>query len=184
MRLGDGFTLDDWLALPDDGLRYELVDGSLHVTPPPVPRHQLLVNRLLDLVRLRLPESLTCDYTGSGISELGKDSARALVPDLLIAARDLGGAAAPTLRPADVRLVAEVVSPASWRVDHNDKREIYAAWGVPHYWIVDQRPEPRVTVLRLDGDRYAEEATGGEGDVVYVSQPLDVHIDVAELFAE
>ena len=39
-------TYEDYAALPDDGLRYELHEGELSVTPAPGARHQLVIGNL------------------------------------------------------------------------------------------------------------------------------------------
>src|SRR5688572_9102976 len=43
-------TYRDWLELPDDGNRYEIIDGRLYVTPQPVPRHQRILYWLTQTV--------------------------------------------------------------------------------------------------------------------------------------
>ena len=53
--LSRGWTLDDLDTLPDDGQRYELVDGGLVVTPPPTQRHQVPGNDLQDRLRAAAP---------------------------------------------------------------------------------------------------------------------------------
>ena len=59
----------------------------------------------------------------------------------------------------DVLLVVEIISPGSEGVDTVTKRSEYAAAGIPQYWVVDQAAAQTVTMHRLDGDRYAVQAT-------------------------
>ena len=42
---------DDYARLPDDGKRYELLDGEVFVTPAPSPQHQQTVVNLLEILR-------------------------------------------------------------------------------------------------------------------------------------
>ncbi len=58
MRTTDDWTVDDLARLPDDGLRYELVDGVLLVSPAPRPLHQRAVLELALLLREACPEDL------------------------------------------------------------------------------------------------------------------------------
>ena len=57
---GSLLTLDDLQALPEDGRRYELVDGSLHVSPPPAFGHQVVVTRLQYLLRDAARPTCSC----------------------------------------------------------------------------------------------------------------------------
>ena len=92
MQGGDGFTVEDRLARPDDGLRYELIDGSMIVSPPPVPRHQRVVNRLMEQMRPGLPHGLTLDHTGAGVAPSDRGAHQALVPDIVVTTWPLAGA--------------------------------------------------------------------------------------------
>ena len=55
---GGPFTVDDLEAMPDDGRRYELLDGILVVTPAPVYRHQKIIVRLSSLLDSHCPEDM------------------------------------------------------------------------------------------------------------------------------
>ena len=101
-------TPEDLDEAPEDGRRYELVDGSLHVSPPPVPRHQLAATRVQYLLHAAAPAELTVRAGGAGIHESRpRGETHFLVPD--------------------VRLVVEVVSPSSVTHDQVTKRDAYAA---------------------------------------------------------
>ena len=131
------WTADMLRALPDDGNRYEAVDGELFVTPAPTPVHQRAVHRLDTLLTAyvdanRLGEVLEApaDIT------FGAD---ALVqPDLFVVP---GGAAGRLARTWDeirtLLLVVEVLSPSTARADRQVKRRLYQRQQVPEYWIVD-----------------------------------------------
>lgn len=49
----NGWTLDGLAALPDDGNRYEIIDGELFVTPTPTMRHQMIVSDLFRILDRR-----------------------------------------------------------------------------------------------------------------------------------
>ena len=149
LRWGSPLTLADLEDMPEDGHRYELVDGTLLVTPAPSTRHQRCVARLLMVLGSaadRDVEVLPAPYDWvAGPSTLFQ-------PDILVARRvDLG----PKRLERPPLLVIEVLSPSTRRIDLATKRMAYADAGVAGYWLVDP-DSPSVTVLGLEGDRYVE----------------------------
>lgn len=157
------WTVADLAALPDDGLRYELVDGTLLVSPAPSKLHQRAVGNLYVLLRAACPPQLEVFLAPT---DYQPTSTRSLQPDLLVVRRDDPGPAAVT---TPLALAVEVLSPSSRSVDLVLKRELYQQAGVGAYWIVD--PEvPSVTGWRLVDGRYGEARTA-TGDETWESEP-------------
>ncbi|GAB3216262.1 Uma2 family endonuclease [Kineococcus gypseus] len=151
--------------LPQDegGPRMELVDGSLHVTPLGDLRHQ----RLVALLAHRLTDLAPLEWVVLPGANLLRRAAtdRLLIPDVVVVAEEAVAEGGVYADPSDVLLVVEVESPSTRSVDRLLKRELYAQWKVPHYWVVD--PEAR-TLTRLElgpGRRYAE----GSGDTGWLA---------------
>lgn len=159
------FTLADLDEAPDDGRRWELIAGSLVVTPAPFGRHQLAVRRLTDaLGRAEPPELLALpapyDWRVS-------DTGESFQPDILVVHRSDFDPDGP-LRATPV-LVIEVVSPRGKDQDHTVKRARYEALGVPSYWIIDPAV-PSVIQLRLsDQGGYVERAVA-TGDASFTTE--------------
>jgi Uma2 family endonuclease len=144
-----GLTYDDLAQLPqDDGLRRELIDGELYVSPSPVVRHQSAVLAIaaafLAHVRehggLVFPAPLDVVFSPGTVVE----------PDVVV----LGVERAAQLtdeRFIDVvpDLVVEVSSPSTRRLDLIKKRRLYEREGVPEFWFVDLDADV-VDVHRLD----------------------------------
>ena len=78
---GRAYTVDDLESLPDNGHRYELIDGSLLVTPAPSKRHQIAVGRLYQVLDRAAPDGLTVVVAPY---EWRLGSQTALQPDLLV----------------------------------------------------------------------------------------------------
>jgi Uma2 family endonuclease len=122
--------LDD---LPDDGTRYELLEGVLLVTPAPSFAHQVVATRLAAM--------LTSALRGSGatvvaIGAIQRGKHTQLQPDVLVCPPG----ARPTANWREIHdwwLAAEVLSPSSRLYDREVKRGAYLALGVQEYWIVD-----------------------------------------------
>jgi Uma2 family endonuclease len=144
-------TRADLDAMPDDGHRYELVDGTLVVTPAPSIPHQTVVVELTVLLRRHCPQQLKVLVAPLDVT-LADDTV--LQPDVLVARRtDL------TVRdlPAAPVLAVEVLSPSTRRVDLMLKRSRFEAAGCPSYWVIDP-DEPSLTAWELQGERYVEVA--------------------------
>jgi Uma2 family endonuclease len=128
------YTVEMWERLPADGNRYELLQGTLLVTPSPAPRHQLLVMRLsLALASYVERHRLGAVWPGM---DLFHGPHTVLEPDIAVGL----GTQAVTLRtwreldgPA---LAVEILSPGSAAYDRGRKRAVYLAHRC-EYWIVD-----------------------------------------------
>jgi len=152
---GGRWTVADYERLPDDGQRYELINGDLRMAPAPTPDHQ----NASGLIFYYLMQHIQLAGHGRVFSapidvELGPNTV--VQPDLIVILR--GGAATITTQrivgPPD--LVVEVVSPGTASYDRREKRDLYAAAGVREYWIAD--PGYRVVeLLTLAGSLYRAE---------------------------
>jgi Uma2 family endonuclease len=174
LQWGAPLTYADLEGMPDDGHRYELVDGVLVVTPAPGTAHQRCVARLVTLLMgaAGADHDVLCapyDYL-VGPTTL-------LQPDVLVARREDLGEARLERPPL---LVVEVLSPSTRLTDLGTKRLAYEAAGVPAYWLVDP-VNPGLTVLRLHEGRYAEEARVVAGEHYVASHPFEVEVGPSEL---
>lgn len=154
-------TADDLAVLPDDGHRYELVDGTLIVTPAPSWRHQRAVVRLATVLVAAAPADLEV-LTAPFDVHLADDTV--LQPDVLVCRQaDL------TQRnlPVPPLLAVEVLSPSTRLVDLNLKRARYEAAGCPAYWVVDP-DAPSITAWELKDGAYVEVASS-VGTAVFAS---------------
>lgn len=136
-------TVGEYLSLGEEEYgRSELQEGSLVMSPSPIPKHNIAAYRLATLVDQQLPEHLEpildIDVDLQLAPPDGPGTCRRL--DLAVVhktARLRVDAEGGSLRASDVVLVIEVTSPGSRRTDNVIKRAEYADAGIPHYWIVD-----------------------------------------------
>lgn len=126
-----GLTLENVYAMPDDGRRYEILDGELFVTPSAGVRHQYVVMRVSSAIHRWAEEHGGQVYPGANI-DFADDTH--LEPDVVYTASDdLSGLA---LQEVPL-LVVEVSSPATRRFDTGRKKDRYGAEGIPELWFVD-----------------------------------------------
>ena len=147
---GRALTREDLDTMPDDGHRYELIDGTLLVSPAPMLRHQLAVTRLLRLLNDASPAELIALPAPFDVVLADRT---VFQPDVLLARK--GDLTARDL-PAPPVLAVEVLSPSSRSIDRILKYSRYAEAGVEHYWIIDP-DEPSITAHRLRPDGSYEE---------------------------
>lgn len=168
------YTAADLAALPDDGHRHELVDGTLVVTPAPSDPHQAAVGELYLLLRTACPPHLRVRFAPYDVM-LADDTV--MQPDLLVCRRS-----EITRRglPAAPLLVVEVMSPSTQDIDRNLKKVRYQAAGVPSYWLVDT-DEPNLTVHELQDGRYVEVARVSGDDEWSAEAPYPVTLRPSDL---
>ncbi|WP_157740882.1 Uma2 family endonuclease [Jiangella sp. DSM 45060] len=154
---------------PDDGLRYELVDGTLLVTPAPLGPHQDAVLGLALLLRPATPADLKLYIAPRDWQPDGRTSFQ---PDVFVIRREHDREGPITAPPS---LAVEVLSRSTRRTDQALKYATYAEHGVASYWIVDP-VEPSIVAYDLKDGAYVEvgRATGDES--VTLTTPFEITV--------
>ena len=143
-----GWTYRDLVALPEDRLRHELIDGDHVVTPSPGTVHQSV---LLNLVRVLLPY---LDKRGLGRMlpapfDVKLSLFTVVVPDLVyFTAERFARVVNEKHATAAPDLVVEILSPGTRRRDKGRKRAVYDREGVQEYWIVDPEAQSIAALRR------------------------------------
>lgn len=171
---GREFTRDDLATMPDDGNRYELIDGLLVVSPAPTPRHQGVITELLFRLRSACPEDLRvrCAPLDIVLSEH-----TVLQPDLLVARP--GDFSVRDLPKAPV-LAVEVLSASTRLYDLQLKRAHLEQAGCPHYWVVDPLVPSIIAWELVDGSYRVVAEVSGEAKFS-TRRPFPVDFRPAEL---
>lgn len=163
-------TYEDLRDVPDDGRRYELLDGALLVTPAPGGRHQVVVGALYRLLWAARPAGTT--VLVSPIDFVPRPE-MALQPDVVVV--DQQEADQPRLTRPPL-LVVEVISPSSRTVDLGAKRYAYAEAGVAHYWVIDPEPPIAVVAFELVGAAYQEIARATGPTPYETTRPFTIRV--------
>lgn len=175
---GRDWTWADLQEIPDDGHRYEIIDGSLYVSPGPSRPHQVAASRLLRLLVDAAPDDVEV------VETVDVEMDRSVFePDVVVLPADLAHRTGGPLKPAEVLLAVEVVSPSSRRMDRLLKPAVLADAGVPAYWRVElEGPDaPAVVVHELAEGVYREVRTVRAGESAVVDVPFRVELRPAEL---
>lgn len=168
------FTRADLAAMPDDGHRYELIDGVLVVTPAPSLNHQSILVALIIALNHVKPTALRLLAAPFDVALAGDTVVQ---PDLLLAPKSDFSAKDLPVAPT---LAIEILSPSTRRFDLILKRARYEAAGCEHYWVVDP-DEPRITAWTLRDGVYVEVADAAGDDEFVVTEPVELTLHPSSL---
>ena len=175
------WTYEDWLTFPDDGWKYEIIDGELHMTPAPATRHQKS--------SISLSASL---YAYARDNQLGEvltapcdvrlpNQPVPFQPDIFFVRQDNGH----IIEDREVRgvpdLIIEILSPSNAGYDRIEKFKLYQAAGVPEYWLVDYQAQT-IDVFNLVEGAYQPAQSCGLDDVVSSTQVAGFQVPVKTIF--
>ncbi|MEZ4240347.1 MAG: Uma2 family endonuclease [Myxococcota bacterium] len=168
----------EYARLPDDGRRYEIIDGALHVSPAPRPRHQTVSRRL----QFALYTALELEQGGQLYNApidvlLGPHDI--VQPDLVYLTADQLHLVTDRAIEGVPALVVEILSPSTRRRDVLVKSEVYRRYGVPRYWMVDPEID-RIEGLLLAEGAYRPEFVASSPEVI---PALGVPLDLGAIFA-
>jgi len=130
------WTAEMAMALPDDGNRYEVLDGELFVTPAPRLRHQEALVRLFEEIK-PFVTTHRLGWMFWSPADIRFSPRRLVQPDLFVVPWRDGGKPSAWTEVKSLLLAVEVLSPSTAHADRLRKRLIYQDEGVPEYWIVD-----------------------------------------------
>lgn len=174
---GKPFTVAELDRMPDDGHRYELIDGVLVVSPRPGNPHQVVAFTLATaLDRVCPPELQVVPEPAVQVSQKTEFD-----PDLVVIRREQVNSAKCTEPPL---LVVEVRSPSTALIDLNVKKAAYERFGVESYWVVvPDRDDPEVIAFELRGGCYQEAAHVTGDDTFAAVRPFPVEVVPSRLVA-
>jgi Uma2 family endonuclease len=173
------WTYEDLFALPDDGRRYEIIEGELYEMPPPGWAHAVTIMNLI-LMLAPVVQALGGRIVTApvGVFFQGADPVE---PDIVVILPGWVGTVAKRGAEGAPDLLVEVLSPSNRGHDLLTKRALYARGGVREYWIVD--PEARtVEVLALDRDAFHTAQTAAGNDEA-ISPLLGATFPLPQIFA-
>ena len=178
-------TIADWDAMPHgDGNRYEIIEGELFVSRSPGLTHQIVLTNLTSLIWSYLktnPIGTAVGNTGLVLSDLS-----GVIPDLVFFRKDQRETIVKDDRLTGApALVIEIVSPgpANIRRDRITKLQLYAAYGVPEYWIVDPKSKTLEKYINSDSSLILRETLGEDESLTTIAIP-GFSCRMREIFSE
>lgn len=177
------WTVDDVELLPDDGSRYEIIDGELYVSKQPDMQHQLVGTRIASLLDLWSLQTQLGFVVGTPGIIFTNDNA--VVPDVVWISNERYAAAlqADGKFHSCPELVIEILSPGleNRRRDRETKRKLYSRRGAEEYWIVNWQ-ERRLEVYLRENAVLTLDRTLAENDVLETALLPGFHCKIGEFF--
>jgi Uma2 family endonuclease len=173
-------TVHDYLLLPDNGPRFQLVDGQFHMAPAPNTYHQI-VSRNLQYILMDFLETNPIGEVFDAPFDVYLSDVDVFQPDLCVFSKqqlnylnERGATSAPWL-------VVEILSPSSVRLDRGPKREVYARCGTRELWLIDpDKKEVAIYDLREDAERPAKVLK--ESDTIQTALFPGLEVPLARVF--
>ncbi|MEU5564023.1 Uma2 family endonuclease [Micromonospora musae] len=171
------WTTDDLDRLPEDGRRYELLDGNLLRSRSPTRLHQSITVRLM----AALEESCTAELDVTQGVQVRLSRSRAFIPDGLVTEFRAAARNPSHYRPNEVMLVVEVVSESSRSIDRVLKPALYAEAAIPYFWRIETEAGIVVHAHELDPSRrsYVEKARMTDG--ILLPEPWEIDIPLSRI---
>jgi Uma2 family endonuclease len=175
---GQVFTVDDLDGMPDDGRRYELVDGVLIVSPHPSVTHQAVLSELAVQLHEACPPGL---FVGPAPG-MRMSADTELIPDIVVIRQDQLAGRRVTRPPL---LAVEIESPSSALFDPNTKKAVYERFSIESYWIVVPGVDlPELIAFELREGRYEQVANVTNDGSFRARQPFDIEVVPSRLVAD
>jgi Uma2 family endonuclease len=174
---------EHYLELPNDGKRYEIIDGELYVSPAPSEKHQRVATTLTAiLVVHNVAHRIGAVYAAPFDVRLAWSDI--VQPDLLFVSRQRANVITSARIDGAPDLVVEIISPSSVKTDEDTKRNLYAKYGVKYYWIIEPLEE-WIRAYELGADGLYELVAEAHGSETFSAPPfVDLQISLADLWAD
>jgi Uma2 family endonuclease len=161
------WTYEDYLRLPDDGKRYEIIEGVLYVTNAPDYNHQFTVTKLDRLIGTYVDEQKLGVVLVAPFEIHLPGIARPVQPDLFFIAAQRQPQPGDKSFTGAPDIIIEVLSASTARLDRVVKFDAYERAGVREYWLADADPRSRfieVYTLSAAGAEYTLLGQFGPGE--------------------
>ncbi len=174
-------TARQFLQLGEDpaGVRLELVDGEIAVSPSPIPDHSHIVFALATILKNHIDAHGLGELLGDVDTIFGEHDVRR--PDVLFFRQDRRHFIGKKAIEGPPDLCVEVLSPSSIKTDRVDEFEQYAAGGVAYYWIIDAQ-QRTIEAYHLAEGSYVACGRGHQADVVRLPPFNELDIPLSKLW--
>ena len=176
------WTYEDYACLPDEGVRFEVVEGYLYMSPPPRTEHQSISGTLHGLIWSYLKTHPLGRILYAPVDVILPDRATNVQPDLVFVSIANAGIIGEMNIVGVPDLLVEILSPSNISHDRRLKFRVYAEAGVREYWIVSPRQQT-IEVWVLAGHVYTLFGKFRGDDMVRSEVLAGFSVNAGEVFA-
>lgn len=175
------WTYRDWLNFPNDGWKYEIIDGVLYMSPPPTINHQRSSLKLARKMAEHAEDNDLGEVLEAPCGVRLPDQPVPVEPDLLFVKKERREIIGQQYVEGAPDLVVEILSPSNPNYDRQTKSRVYQEAGIPEYWLVDYQAKT-IEVLTLIEGAYTLAGKYAEEDVVTSNQLAGFKVAVKAVF--
>jgi Uma2 family endonuclease len=176
------WTYKHWLNFPEDGWKYEIIDGVLHMSPPPAIDHQRSSGELFRRIANYVKDNDLGEVLEAPCGMRLPSQPVPLEPDILFVKKERLDIIGKQYVEGAPDLIVEILSPSNTNYDRETKFKVYQDAGVPEYWLVDYEAKT-VELFTLVEGVYTLVGKYTGDDVVSSAQLADFKITVDSLFS-
>jgi Uma2 family endonuclease len=174
------WTYEDYVELPDDGTRCEIIEGKRLMTPAPWTRHQSASMRLAAALFVFV-ENRDLGVVLAAPFDVILATDTVVQPDIVVILKKHESRMKESGLFGAPDLAVEVLSPSTESRDRERKMRVYARHGVEEYWIVDPIAK-RIEVYALDGRRFVKKAEHDSGEASSLVALPGFSVKLADVF--
>lgn len=154
-------TYRDLWHTPEDGSRYEIINGEVYVTPPPYTVHQRVSRNLERILDRHVTQNDLGEVLHAPVGVV-LEKPSGVQPDIIFIAKARLSIIEEKAVFGAPDLVVEILSSSTAGRDRGLKKDLYAHTGIAHYWILDPRKQT-LHAFRLEAGAYVMEAEHTRG---------------------
>jgi Uma2 family endonuclease len=175
------WTYEDWLKFPDDGWKYEIIDGVLCMTPPPAVNHQRTSTDLLTAMRTYAKTNGSGEVLPAPCGVRLPNHPVPVQPDIFFIKQERLDIIGTNYIEGAPDLIVEILSPSNVNYDRETKFNLYQEAGVSEYWLVDYQAKTVEVFTLVEGD-YTLAGKYTVGDTLVSGQLEGFKIAVETIF--
>lgn len=176
----DIWTYEDYLTLPNDGKKYQIIGGNLYMSPPPIVYHQT-VSRNLEFILWEFVKKHSMGDIFFAPIGVVFDNTNVVEPDIIYISNEKMGIKKEKAIFGAPDLIIEILSPSTLKVDVLLKKTLYQRFGVREYWMIDPKKK-KVEVYFLEEGQYILQGIFSQQDTVEVKTIQGLKVDLADVF--
>ncbi len=179
--LQGSWTYRDWLGLPDNGYKYEVINGVLFTMPPPGTGHQRVSLKLATKMYVYAEDNNLGEILEAPCGVRLPNQPVPVEPDIFFIKKERLHIIQKRYVEGAPDLVVEILSPFNMDYDRKTKFELYQAAGVPEYWLVNYQHKT-IEIFTLDAGVYQLKGKYGIGEIVTSNQLVGFEMVVEKIF--
>ncbi len=174
------YTYQDYLKLPEDGKRHEILNGELIMTPAPTPLHQLTSGAIYKLLS-NYVEQHHLGYVLYAPCDVVLDEFHVVQPDILYISKANKKIISDNNINGVPDLIIEIISPTTAYYDLVEKKDIYQRFGVREYWLVDPKRRS-IQIFVLKKSKFIQDQELIKSGKIYSNVLPQLQLSIEQIF--